>query len=283
MRKALVVLFVVGFAAAALADVDIFVTSANPTNGGFIGGLANQALNFDPTGDASTDLSPKNNPLYRLDRNVAIQAAPAVPTIHPSVDGDTLYIWFQFVNEPWAQKVQGIQIGWNAPGGMIGDLSYPVVDNVAGSGGGGAADLGKRWDGAYTGPLDPEFKQNPQILAAVQTWGLVNQGAIVYNEVKRWTGTNWAVTGTGAGENLQGDFQYVEPAEANGASIFLLGAIKVADGMYDLTPYIGDLGIAKYPGGVLYPANQIHLFGAHITPEPASLLLLGLGLLLRRR
>jgi hypothetical protein len=277
MKKALVVLFVVVFAASALASVEIFVTSANPANAGYIGGLSNAALNFDPTGDLSKDLSPKATPLYRLDRNVLLQT-PVMPTINPLTDGDTLYIWFQFVLEPVAQKIQGVQVGWTAPSGMITDLSYPVVDNVAGVTGGSTATLGKRWDGAYTGPTDPEFKQNPQVLAAVQTWGLVN-----LDLPKRWTGTGWTTAGTGAGENLQGEFQYVEPDEVLGSTIQLLGAIKVLPGHYDLTPYIGELGIAKYPGGVLYPSNEIQIFGAHITPEPASMLLIGLGLLLRRR
>jgi hypothetical protein len=274
MKKVLAVLIVATVAASALAGVDIFVTSANPANAGYIGGLANPGLNFDPTGDAQRDVSPFTNPLYRLDRNVAIQYTPVVPTINPLTDGDTLYIWFQFNHETLGTKVQGLQLGWNSTVPLV-DKAYYVVDNALGDEDDGSAPLGKRWDGAYQAAADPEFKMNPQILAAVQTWGLPRANASL-----RWgdvgDGYGWWPSATGPGYNLQGAYS----GTTGRSTIYLLGALKVAPGNYDLTPIIGELGIA-YDGGVQYPTQ--HIYGARITPEPASLLLIGLGLLLRRR
>jgi hypothetical protein len=279
MRNALLVLLAAAFTASAHAAVDIFVTSANPLNAGYIGGLTNPALNLDPTGDARRDESPLDNPLYVLDRRVAFQPTPTMPTINPLTDGDTLYIWFQFNHEnSVATQVQGIHIGWRTtPPGMIADLAYYVVDNTLGdSVDDGGATVGKRWDGAYTGPNDPEFKQNPQILAAVQTIGLPKANAIHRwdSSVPDWSGGSSANM---PGENLQGQYLTTAPGRS---TIFLLGAIKVLPGIQRLTPYIGELGIS-YQGGVQFETQNVYGFW---TPEPAGVLLLALpGFALRRR
>jgi len=280
MRKALVVLLVATFAASAMASLDIFVTSANPANAGYIGGLSNPAQNFDPTGDLKTDLMTRTSPQYRLDQNVAIQTGHVAPIINPAIDGDSLYIWAQFTAHTPDMKIQGMNIAW-APGANVAELAYYVVDNTNGTTLANNATKFKRWDGAYTGAIDPEFKLNPQILAAVQTLGLNNSEA-----AKRWAASTWKSTNVGPGENLQGEYVYDDagtpddPEDDTASTIYLLGAIKVLPGMYDLMPVMGELGITTTGGEMVAPVNFV---GAHIIPEPASMLLLGLGLLLRRR
>jgi hypothetical protein len=263
MKKALVVVAALALTAPLYAGgVNIFVTSSADPYGLTIPGNA-----FNPTGGAHDF----DSPYYRADYSdyppteYAVTASDptgligTIPSIDPGA-GEFGYIWFNITDMPAGAKLQGLHLGW----GEAADLAYYIGDD---SDGWSAFAGSKRWDGAYTMPGEPEFKMNPQVLAAVTAYGIKN--AANPTDVL----------------NLQTYAAMTDPPPPPVAwsSTHLLGAIAFEDtgAERDVEGFLADLGIS-FSGGV--QTDFVNIYGAHVLPEPASLLLLGLaGLLIRRR
>jgi hypothetical protein len=167
------------------------------------------------------------------------------PTIAAG-SGEWAYVWLKFNGERDNLKVEGMHVGVVAPTGGVTDMAWYVMDDLNGAHG------SKRWDGPYTPASDPEYRQNPQICSGTASAGLRNVSDSSYD---------W---------NL---YDRV-------SRTYLLGAVRFAPGHYDAELYV-DPG-AFITEDIGHPV--LNVGSAHITPEPASTLLLGLAsLLLRRR
>lgn len=249
MKKVLIVVAMIALAASASAKVQFFITK---NTDGY--GLTNPALAFDPTMDLQND-----SYHYAVGTFPPTTDPPPIPSINPNA-GEFGYLWIRFYDDVAGAKVQGIHIGyqrggaWITPGGGN-EFAYYVCNDIAVQGG-----TKKRWDGPATPPDDPEFKTNPQVLAAVTAEGIINAK----------TASEW---------NLFSGNQGTPPPAIRTA---LLGAVKFEPGNYDVTLALGSLGF-KYAGTSEPLPPGIQFFGATIVPEPAGLLLLGLASLAIRR
>lgn len=159
MRSCLLLLAVGLASADAQGVVRLFFTSsAQPY------GLTDPSLAFLPTRGSHDDSA-----FYQVGAFPPLEAWGQTPTINWHA-GEFAYVWVRFHQEPTNKKVRGVHLDHD---GNPLEVAYYVVDDLEGSSG------GKRWDGAYTPPEAPEFKCDPQILAAVTTHGIVNRATDV--------------------------------------------------------------------------------------------------------
>lgn len=249
MRRFFVCALALAAVASASATVQVFFTN----NMSGPNGLSNPDLAFSPTFAVPAD--PNNAPSFGDDYthySLANTNAPAFGnTTADASAGEWLYIWLKFSGAPANAQIQGLHLNIE-PANKVQQVAYYLMDN---EGLDGANEL--RWNG------DPAaFSANPTILAAVTAKGLKNSaGGALINDPLWMGGPNSAPIRTA-----------------------LIGAVKMGvpggEADYMATIGLGDLGI-QYADGSEPPTA----FGsAVITPEPASLLLIGLaGLLIRRR
>jgi len=190
---------------------------------------------FDPTGDRGDD--------YGLDGYVPDYTKFPTGFVPSAIagPGESVYLWVRFIGEPNNRKILGIDL---VQAGAPADVAYYLCENTSSGG-------TKRWDGIYTPPNDPEFKQKPrQSLYCGLAYGLRNRPEDV----------PW---------NL---------FEGGTARTALLAAIKYDQpGVY--TPTLGP-GSIHVNGGV----PDLDFGSLTVTPEPAAwILVVPAGLVVRRR
>ncbi len=258
MKKAMGLVVMLAMVASASATVRVFVTSSAS---GF--GLQDDANAFTPT-ISTVYTNGVNLNAYDYGGFYGGSVGPLRPGTYPAagepsgtpgspigVDagaGDFAYVWLQFQNEPKGAKINGLVVAITNTGTTIpaAGLSYTwyLCNNLMDTFG------NKRWDGTATPPGYPEWHNNPQTFIAITALGLVNSSLNVPNNLYDGVTTH----------------------------IALLGAISgpASDQVFDIN--ITNISYAT-------PPNPSVAGGSfQFTPEPASLLLMGLaGLLLRRR
>jgi len=259
MKRVLCLVVMLAMVASAGATVRVFVTSSAD---GY--GLQNIANAFTPTistvysngldvnGMDYEDYSSPPNPGPIRPGTYPPDAAPSgtvgTPVTIDASAGAFAYVWLQYQSEPNGAKINGLTVRIQANGTTTpaSGLTYNwyLCNNMNNQ------FFAKRWDGTATPPLYPEWTNNPQTGVAIIAYGLQNKvAALPWN---LWEG------GTGR--------------------IALLGAVSgpAGDTKYDIV--ITNISYGTPPN----PTTAGGVF--QFTPEPASLLLMGLaGLLLRRR
>lgn len=137
-----------------------FTSSAQPY------GLTNPALALQPTLGQQQDAAS-----YQVAAFPPLESWGQTPTINWHI-GEFAYIWVRFHQETNNRKIQGVIIDLDE---FPSEVAYYVMDDLNGD------NDAKRWDGAYTMPNAPEFKMDPQIMAAVQNAGITNRSSTVDN------------------------------------------------------------------------------------------------------
>ncbi len=211
----LVVSFAGQTAAAGLLQF-FFTSSSQPY------GLTDPTLAFRPTLGNSQDAAH-----YQVAMFPPAAAVFQTPDINWHV-GDFAYIWLRFTAVDTGHRIRGLGLDVD---GIPAEIAYYVVDDLLGE------QLDKRWEGAFTLPDAPEFKQDPLYLHAESAHGIVNQPG---------NGDNW---------NLY-----------QGATrIALLGAIRYSsNGVRELT--VTQLA----PSPIPEPTIWWYSGAANWMPEPAA-------------
>lgn len=305
MKKALVIVAILGMVAVANAEMRLFFTAS--TVSGFIPGtttvapgLTNASSTWNHVSFAIT--SNDTVPTYTDNKDYSSTTATArfriaaanfptyngaVPAIDPdgvdgiagNADDEFVYMWAQFYHET-APKLRS----WKPGVTLGGDPNIPVnatwykQDNMGGS------PAAKRWDGVST-EVDnyATFRNNPQYLVAVTTAGVPNGGLTENEDVDE---NGYPDTyGTPDAWNLyksdvavaNGPYTYFD--DGIHTRIALVGSFQPDEGRpgaYTVSQY-ADVDLN---GIIVTPVTT----GFTVTPEPASMLLIALaGLLIRRR
>jgi hypothetical protein len=266
MKKAIVLLAVLGLVAAANADVRFYFTAS--TDAAY--GLTNVGNALKPGLEGSVDTDDSNgDPAYGVTAYPTFNAAN-IPTVDYTKN-EFVYVWVQFYSTGTAPTFPQTAASTYVPNNgklfsatltATGDpakVAWYRVDNQVGDG-------TLRWQGAATAPDFPEFTDPTEIaLTAVTSYGIQNKTAA--NPYQLWSGNaGGRVALLGAIKpSKAGDFTINVPAET-GTGLPLLAYNAVI-------------------GGAATSYAVLPVFGSyHVIPEPASMLLLGLaGLLIRRR
>jgi len=305
MKKALVILVTLGLVAAASAEVRLFFTAS--TVAGKVPGTTTNAPGLAvasvPTAwnvpsfantaddDAGNPSTYANNQDYsssvvasRLRVTTFATYSTAVPSINPkgidgiagNADDEFVYAWVQFYNETGAKLrswMPGVVNTTNGNSTANVGATWYRCDNQGGT----PAKL--RWQGFATSPAFPEFHANPITLAGVTAEGILNQSALAEGEDADENGYPDTYTRTEQWNLYRGDdFVANGPtSQSNASRIALLGSFQPTDN--------GTYSIAQFAEVDLNGLVATPLAGSFIvTPEPASMLLLGLaGLMIRRR
>lgn len=136
----------------------LFTGSAQPY------GLTNPALAFQPTMGQQQDAAS-----YQVAAFPPLEAWGEIPAINWPA-GEFAYVWVRFHNEADNRKLQGLRLDQD---GDPADVAYYIMNDLDGP------NADRRWDGAYTMPDAPEFRMDPQILAAVSGYGIRNRATDV--------------------------------------------------------------------------------------------------------
>lgn len=270
MKKVLTVLAVLAIVATASATVRVFVTKSGD---GY--GLETPANHMIPT--ISTVYANGDN-VNGYDYSDYYQTTPGPirpgtfpPDAAPSGTqanpieiplGQWAYIWLQFQSESKGAKINGLQVAVVDPG-SVWDPNLPTpwptsltntyyLCNNMQVLGGTPAIANKRWDGVATPPAYPEWHNNQQVGVAINAYGIQNSPSdLAWNLYKGGT-ARMALLGA------------IEAVTIDPSKVF---EIRIVNFSYS----------SGAPGG--FSAGFFKF-----TPEPASLMLLGLaGLLIRRR
>ncbi len=163
--------------------------------------------------------------------------------------GETAYIWIKLNTDTQLGPIHGTRLlRLDAVlSATPADVAWYIEDDLNGQQG------FRRFDGPYTPPNFPEFKNQHQILVAVNGTGIKNNA--FSQEIGLYSGP---------------------------ARVGLLGAVKFDTAIpLDVTLSLGSLGLNFTSAPTAPPVT----FGTlHVTPEPAAAVLLALaGLLIRRR
>jgi hypothetical protein len=253
MKKAMCLFGMLAMVASASATVRVFVTGSDS---GY--GLENNANAFIPTVSTVTaDFQNLNTYDYYTSSGGAGPIRPGTypPTDAPSgtlgspvmIDSGFAYVWLQFQSEPAGANINGLIVEIDHAGTTTPAADITSAWYLCNN----KNTLGtKRWDGEATPPGYPEWTNNPQSFVAITASGITNLLAATPSQL--WGG--------------------------GAARIALLGAIEVP---FDGAEYEIRIPLINYASGTT-PTLTSGFFT--FTPEPTSLLLLGLaGLLVRRR
>jgi len=210
---------------------------------------------------------------------VNITQAPALTNPVVAGPGATLYLWAQMIGTPTTQSWYGIgvDVRYYSNDGTITGWDFYNYGNAAST-------YGKRWEGVGQGALVDngpyDAVEGNNMVRVTQGRG-VNNTAIAMNNDTHFTG--WLVGDrTLPKETLLGRFDF------SGT-----GTVKLtvnSNGIYrlDAVPPLGEnvyLGFGDEGEGLHGDSfnTETSIYEALITPEPTSLLLLGLGALVLRR
>lgn len=291
MKKALVILSVLGLAAAANAEVRIFFTVAD-ANGNVPGtstkapGLANPA-NWNkvslaitsndgiPTNTDNKDFSTAGTANFKLS-TAAVTYNAGVPNI--DLDATTqqfVYAWVQFYGEtvPGIRSWQpGITKAGVAVDPAILNPTWYKQDNMGGN------PAKKRWDGASTEADNyATFRSNPQTLAAAGGGAGISNSELLDNGDGTMTNADaWNLYRGDVWNATDGVYTYYD--DGIHTRISLLGSFRPTE--------VGQYSAASFADIDAFGTVLTNFVGGSftVTPEPASMLLLGLaGLLIRRR
>jgi hypothetical protein len=273
MKKAIVLVCALALVATASANIELFLKDGGVSSFVFDGTARNYLPYFDHGVGAVVPAGQNIQTTGTLDR--------------------TFFLWGKFVNEaPGSAKIIGIapNITFGSVGTLPPDLNIHMADNVIyrhRKTNGTTSQKWTRWDGSANIGI-----QGPA--AAVTNAGIVNDATLAYDLVADYGSPD------GEAAFLLGAFRVVSTAGLPSIQKILgtinlgLGSLGLAanDGNRSYYPevdvngvvvqerwYNDDPGIGMPGTPVTHPGPAAVIY----SPEPASMLLIGLGLLLRRR
>lgn len=263
---ALLALVSTAYATTPDGTIDIFMTSSSDPYG-----LTRPENALQPTGNVvggvehyGYDLTDLGAGIpYALQNPGTLIPTPAAPVQIDPTQGEFAYIWVKMNQVNIAAKVNGIQMEWT-PNALSAAAYYAVDDSGPGSRTGAI-----RWH--WTGTeAETEFRQNPITLAATSGFSLTLANTAPHPELLRQFYGN---------EVDEGGLPL--PDHADG--LWLLGAVA-----FD-SSFRGEVSAQLLQPVVFHgmletdPLVPTTIVGANVIPEPATLILLAVTLVVGRR